>query len=382
LTIQFVVLLTIISHLSFAGVRIILPLTALHHEASPFTVGIIVALLAAVPIVFAVRWGRFVDRVGVRLPMRIGASLVLGAMLLGWAVPHLGTLFVVSAVAGSGHVLLQISAIQACSAIGRPEDRPKNFSLLALAFSTSIFIGPILAGIAIDHLGHGAAFLVLSIGVLSALLLLNRKGLEIPRAAPSPQAPGKRRLADLWRIPALRQVFVVSGTLSVAWDLFTFVVPIHGSRIGLSASTIGIIIGAFGAAVFIVRIVLPFIAHRINAWRLLVAATLLSGTTLIVFPLVSGVPLLILLAFVLGVGLGGTQPLIMTLLYERAPAGRGAEAVGVRTLLLNFGQLSVPLAFGVLGTALGMAPAFWAMGASLVATWCWTRGSRQRSAAP
>ena len=72
------------------------------------------------------------------------------------------------------------------------------------------------------------------------------------------------------------------------------------------------------------------------------------------------------LAFVLGVGLGGTQPLIMALLYEKAPAGRGAEVLSVRTWLINFSQTSAPLASGALAAALGMLPVFWAMGATLL----------------
>src|SRR6185503_2235761 len=132
------------------------------------------------------------------------------------------------------------------------------------------------------------------------------------------------------------------------------VVPIHGSNIGLSATTIGIILGAFGAAVFIVRMALPLFARRVSAWRMLIAAMAISGMTLLAFPLVAGVPLLIALAFVLGAGIGGTQPLIMSLLYEKAPPGRGAEVLSVRTWLINASQTGVPLTFGALGAALGM----------------------------
>jgi len=97
--------------------------------------------------------------------------------------------------------------------------------------------------------------------------------------------------------------------------------------------------------------------------------------TLVAFPLVHGVPLLIALSFLLGVGLGGTQPFIMALLYEKAPAGRGAEVLSMRTWLINVSQTGVPLAFGALGAVLGMLPVFWAMGASLlVAGWIATRG--------
>ncbi len=98
---------------------------------------------------------------------------------------------------------------------------------------------------------------------------------------------------------------------------------------------------------------------------MLIAAMLLSGATLLVFPLVSGVPLLMALSFLLGIGLGGTQPFIMALLYEKAPAGRGAEVLSMRTWVINFCQTSVPLASGALGAVLGMLPVFWVMGASL-----------------
>ena len=70
------------------------------------------------------------------------------------------------------------------------------------------------------------------------------------------------------------------------------------------------------------------------------------------------------------------QPMIMALLYDKAPPGRGAEAVGVRTLLLNFSQSGIPLMFGALGAALGMTPVFVFMAFALGAGgWYARRGS-------
>jgi MFS family permease len=366
LSIRLIVFLTVLTHLSFAGCRVIISLTAIHFKATPFTVGVVMSLLTVIAMLFAVRWGRWVDRVGVRGPMLAGVSAILAAMVLVWAVPRLETLFVASPLAGSGFFLFHIAAGQAAATIGRPEDRVKNFSLLALAFSTSGFLGPTLAGVAIDGIGHANAMLALASGALVNVVVLAARKVELPRHEPSAAHQGKRRVGDLLRIPGFRLVFLVSGTLSMTWDLYAFVIPIHGSHIGLSATTIGGVLGTFGAAVFVVRLVLPLIAHRLDEWRVLIAAMVLSGATLLVIPMVSGVPLLMALSFLLGVGLGGTQPLIMALLYEKAPAGRGAEVLSVRTWLINFTQTSVPLASGALGAALGMLPVFWGMGAVLL----------------
>jgi MFS family permease len=374
LSIRLLVFLTVLTHLSFAGCRVILSLTAIHFEASPFTVGVVLSLLTVIPILFALNWGRWVDRVGVRGPMLAGVSAILVAMVIGWAFPRLETLFVVSPLAGSGFFLYHIAAGQAAAMIGRPEDRVKNFSMLALAFSVSSFIGPMLAGFAIDGIGHANAMLALSIGALVNTIVLAVRNDDIPRHAATAAHEGGRRVADLLRIPGFRMVFIVSGVLSMTWDLFAFVMPIHGSQLGLSATTIGIILGTFGAAVFVVRLVLPLLAHRLDEWRMLIAAMLLSGATLVAFPLAQGVPLLMLLSFLLGVGLGGTQPFIMALLYDKAPAGRGAEVLSMRTWLINVSQTGVPLAFGAVGAVLGMLPVFWAMGVSLlVAGWYSTR---------
>lgn len=353
----------------------ILSLTAIHYEASPFIVGVLLSLLTVIPILFALRWGRWVDRAGVRGPMLAGVAAILLAMLLGWAFPRLETLFVVSPLAGSGFFLYHIAAGQAAAVIGQPEDRVKNFSLLALAFSVSSFLGPTLSGFAIDSIGHANAMLALSVGVLVNMVALAAWKPDVPRHGTSAAHQEKRRVSDLLRIPGFRLVFIVSGVLSMTWDLFAFVMPIHGSQLGLSATTIGIILGAFGSAVFVVRLLLPLVVHRVDEWRMLIAAMLLSGATLVAFPLVHGVPLLMALSFLLGVGLGGTQPFIMALLYEKAPAGRGAEVLSVRTWLINVSQTGVPLVFGALGAVLGMLPVFWAMGVSLLAAgWFATRG--------
>ena len=58
--------------------------------------------------------------------------------------------------------------------------------------------------------------------------------------------------------------------------------------------------------------------------------------------------------------------MIMSLVMTHAPAGRGGEAVGVRTLLLNGSQTGIPLLFGALGAAFGMAPVFWVMALALL----------------
>ena len=356
-----VVLPTLLLHLAFAGCRVNLSLYALNLHASPLTVGILLSLLALLPMMFAVRAGRMIDRIGVRKPMLLGTVIVIAGLVIAVAIPRLEAMYAVSLIVGAGFMLYHIAVNHAVGVIGRPEERVKNFSVIALTFSTSGFLGPVLTGFAIDLIGYRATFLLLTASAVAALAVLLAKPLDIPRHEHSGAHHRNKHVMDLLRAPTMRRVFIISGTLSASWDLFSFVVPIHGSRIGLSASQIGLLLGAFGVAVFCVRLALPLFAHRLTEWQMLTIAMMVTGTAFFVFPLVHTMPVLMLFAFILGAGFGGAQPMIMSLLYTHAPPGRGGEAVAVRTLLINFSQAGIPLMFGALGAALGMTPVFWTM---------------------
>jgi hypothetical protein len=68
-------------------------------------------------------------------------------------------------------------------------------------------------------------------------------------------------------------------------------------------------------------------------------------------------------AFALGLALGSGQPNVLALLHSGAPAGRGAEAIAIRASLGNLSSVSLPLAYGALGVALGPFAVFWGLGA-------------------
>jgi MFS family permease len=91
-----------------------------------------------------------------------------------------------------------------------------------------------------------------------------------------------------------------------------------------------------------------------------------AGSAYLLLPLVEAVPLLMVLSFVLGLGLGSAQPIIMSQLYEASPPGRQGEAVGLRTSLLNGSHTLIPLMSGAISAAFGMVPAFWLLAATLI----------------
>ena len=362
-----VIVITILSHTAFTGSRITVSLYALKLEASPFTVGVLMSLYALLPMLLSVSSGRLIDRIGPRSPLLWGSLIVLAGAVLPFLLPGLPALFVSSTLMGSGFMLVHLVVNNLVGSYGRPEDRAANFSWLALGFSISGFIGPLVAGFGIDGFGHLSTFLLL--GAFAALALglalWRRQGLK--RHTVSRAETAGHRVMDLVHDRRLLAAFIASGLLSMGWDLYTFVIPIHGSNIGLSASTIGVIMSVFAAATFVVRLCMPIMARRLKEWEVITAAMVVSGLAYSLFPFVTSAPLLMAISFLLGLGLGCSQPMVMALLYAASPPGRQGEVIGVRTTVINASHTVLPLVFGALGAALGMGPVFGAMSACLLA---------------
>ena len=356
-----------LSHVGFVGSRITVSLSAISQGASPLTIGVLMALYALIPMLLAVYAGRLVDRVGAFKPIAISGALVAVGIVLPFVFPGMAALYASSALAGTAFMMQHIALNNVIGNLGPATDRPVNFAWFALGYSISGTVGPLLAGFAIDLGGHGAAFLLLALPpALGTALLLWKRGVpERPPVAKDEAA--QHRVADLLRNPRLLPVFLFSGLLASGWDMYTFVIPIYASSIGLSPSTIGIIMSSFALATFVVRLAMPHLARRLSEWTVVCAALGIAGTAYSLFPLVTQVPLLIALSFLLGLGLGCAQPMIMAALYSASPPGRQGEVVGVRTTMINTSQTFMPLAFGAVGTALGMAPILWTMALALFA---------------
>lgn len=362
-TLYFLIFITLLNHSAFAGSRVAVSLYAIHLHATPFTVGILMALYAVLPMLLAVSMGRLIDRIGTRFPMLVGSAAVGAGTLLPYLWPNLGALYPASVLIGSGFMMYQVAAQNSIGYLGRPEDRAMTFSLASLGFSVSGFSGPMMAGFGIDSFGHVATFAVFAALPILPIVVLSLNRLRLPQlhAHGASIEPGRRRVADLLRHRGLRPVFLVSALLAAAWDMFNFAIPIYGTKeIGLSASSIGLVLGSFSVATFVIRGLLPVISRRLTPWRLLAVSLGTAATAFVLFPMLNRAALLMAIAFLLGLGLGMSQPMVMSLLHSVTPPGRVGEAIGVRMSLVNFSQTVMPLLFGALGTALGMAPVFWA----------------------
>ncbi len=363
-------------HACMAGLRMAAPLLALKQGYSPWAVGVLMALFALTQVFLALPAGRYADRHGLRRPLLfsvIAASLgtALAALWPVFAVLCLAALLTGGAT-GAASIALQ----RHVGRLARDATELKQmFSWLSIGPATSNFLGPLAAGLLIDHAGvwlggetgdlngYRIAFLLMAL-----LPLLTWWWVRRTPDLPSPVTNGEqgpRRAWDLLRDPMMRRLMLVNWFLSSCWDVHTFVLPVLGHERGYSASTIGVLLGSFALAATLVRLAMPWLAQHLREWLVISGAMLATALLFALYPLMPSALGMGVCSVLLGLVLGSVQPMIMSTLHQITPAGRHGEALGLRLMSLNGSSVLMPLLFGSIGAVVGVSIVFWVVGAAV-----------------
>lgn len=327
-------------------------------------VGVLMALFALAQVFLALPAGHYVDRHGLRRPVGLAVLAASAGAALPAVFPHIVMLSLGALLTGGATGVVAI-ALQ--RHVGRVAESPTRlremFSFLATGPSFSNFLGPVLAGLAIDHAGYRTAF-----ALLALLPMLGWMAMSTVRdLAPQGQLPdGKSgRPWTLLRDLEFRRLLIVNWLLSSCWDLHTFMVPLLGHEKDFSATTIGIILGGFAIASTMVRLVIPMLARHLKEWLVVFYSMLAVAALFGAYPLLDSPVAMGLCSALLGIALGCVQPMVMSTLHQITPHQRHGEALGLRLMAINGSSVLMPMTFGALGAVLGVAGVFWIVGAAI-----------------
>jgi MFS family permease len=377
ITIYQIMAVVVLWNSAYKGVRVLNTLYALELGATPLHIGLLLATYGVFPLLLAVTAGRLADRYGSRIPLIVGMIVSTIGALMPWFAPSMPLLFAAAVVTGFGFILGQVALQSLVGTLGEGKDRTRNFNNYALIVAVADFTGPVLTGFSIDHFGHVSTYLVLTFLASTAVVTVFVLAKRVPRhRRPAPRPEGQR-MSDLFRNVDMRRVLIAGAVVMTAIDLFQLYMPLYGHQVSLSASAIGMILGAAAAAAFVSRALLPQLVSRYGEEKTLLYSLFLTAAMFTLIPLVSNAVVLGMICFTLGLGMGLGQPLTVMLCYRYSPAGRGGESLGLRIAINNSMHVVVPSVFGAVGAAFGLAPVFW-VSAGVIAAGNWY--ARKRSA--
>ena len=363
-------------HGSMAGLRMAAPLLALRQGHSAFSVGVLLALFSLTQVFLALPAGRYADRHGLKRPMGMGvvAPSIGAALAVFWPqfwVLCIGALLMGGAT-GAASIALQRHVGRAAHG---SNELKRVFSWLAIGPAVSNFVGPVLAGLLIDHVGvwmggtagddngFRGAFVMLAL-LPWATWLWVRHTPELPPVQPV-AGSGHPQAWQLLREPRMRRLLLVNWLLASCWDVHTFVVPVLGHERAFSASVIGTILGAFAIAAAAVRLVMPLLVNHLREWVVVSAAMVATALLFVVYPFMVSPWTMGLCSVLLGLALGSVQPMIMSTLHQITPHHLHGQALGLRLAAINLSSVLMPMLFGTAGVVVGVSVVFWTVGTAV-----------------
>jgi MFS family permease len=357
-------------HSAMAGLRMAAPLQLLREGQGTWTVGLLLALFAAAPVALALPAGRLADRLGYHRPVHLAVLIsALGCLLAvasTWATGpwHFLLLCGAATATGAGTNMGMLTIQRTAGVAARDStERMRIFSWLGVAPSFSNVLGPVASGLMIDAYGFRAAFVLLLALPLATLISAR----FVPQYEPPGEAPHVegRRAWDLLKAPGLGRLLVVNWLLSMCWDVHMFAVPVLGHERGFSAGTIGFILGTFTLSVTGVRLLIPWIAHRLSELTVVRLAMAGTGIVFVAYPLAPNPWVMGACAVLLGITLGCVAPMVMSMLHHLTPDNRHGESLALRSMAMNFSSTMMPLLFGATGALVGAAVLFWVVGGAV-----------------
>jgi MFS family permease len=354
-------------HTCMTATRVAASLHLLQQGEPAWMVGALLAAFAVGPIVLALWAGQQADRHGMHRTLAVGA--VLGSLGAFAAVVSQHPAVLMGAALATGGAI-SVAAIGIQREAGRmardAHDLKRVFSWVALGPALSNSIAPVVVGLLIDHVGFRSAFAFAAALPLAAWW----GGRRIPRTAtaagPAAGAPAPRAAFELLRDLDFRCLLMVTIVMAACWDAHSFVVPVLGHARGLSASSIGIVLGAFALAVLAVRIAISRWAERLDESRALPRSIVLAAAVCVIYGLLPGTAGMAAGSALLGLALGAVQPIVMARLHQMVAPERHGQALGVRMLATNVATLGVPLAFGLMAGVAGALSPLWLMAALML----------------
>lgn len=321
--------------------------------------GLLVAAATLPGIVVAPAIGLLADRFG-RRKVLIPCLVVFGlaGIAAGFA-PSFGVLLALRFVQGVGSAGLINLAVVLIADFWDGAERARLIGVNAAVLTVSVAVVPPVGGLLAEVGGWRWSFAPFAIALFSAVAVAryvtessvhtgNTLGQQIRGAAVVVRTP------VVWGSILFGTVFFV-----LTFGLMLTALPLMlQQRFGLSVGLRGLVYVAPALGATIVALNMGRLRQRFGARRLLVAGALLFAVGYVAMGLGPVLALVVLGAFVHGLGEGGTIPTVQELVASASPTESRGAVVAVWVGFARLGQTLGPLLAGVSVAAVGFGPTF------------------------
>ena len=345
-------------------VRPMITYRALELNGTGKTVGILGALYAILPVLVAVFFGKIVGRIGERAFLIIGSTGVLSSSFLLSKSNSLLTLGLLTAIAGVSHLAVMVGGQTMMANRSTHETYDRDFGYYTFSASFGQMFGTLLGGLVAGSNGvlprstSHAFILATLISLIGLVPILLTRSLDVSIKDVVKESGVKVRVVDVMKHRGMKEAMFTSLVISTTIDILTIFIPLLGTELRITPVVVGVILGVRSAASMLSRLFLGQLSQRFSSRSTLVISTTVATFALVAMYFAKDALFLGLVIFIVGFTLGIGQPLTMAWVSKISAPQERAMAITLRLTGNRVGQFGLPIAAGLVVSALGVGSLF------------------------
>ena len=341
-----------VNFVDMIGFMIVLPLLpfyALKLQATPETIGRLIASFSIAQLVAAPLWGRVSDRYGRRPALLIGLTASAIAYVVFGLATSVWLLFLSRLVQGAGGGTTGVAQAYVADTVV-PGDRARALGWLSAATSAGVMVGPAIGSVA-AHFGQAAPGLVAATLCLVNVIFAWR---WLPESRKEPTATTASFRKPVWhpawtalRHPgtAISRLLWIYGVGMLAFASMTSVLALYlGAEFGIDEKTIGYVFLYVGLLSFVMRsALLGPIVDRIGETWAMRAGTVLLIIGLVLYPVPRHFGTLALVIPLVPIGTALLFPATTSLMSRYSAANELGTTMGVAQTFSGLARVAAPI---------------------------------------
>jgi len=359
-----IVFASLLSRLGYQMARTpVLPVFAADLGAMPELIGVIVAASTITGVFFKLPSGALSDVLGRKRMMVLGALFFAAPPFLYPFVHDPWSLLALRFIHGFATAIFSPVASAYVASLAET-GRGARLGWFSSANDIGATGGPLIGGFVLYFTASFSLtyLLVGALGVLTLLVVLLLPDVDRParqvKTFAARAAEFRQGLAEVLRTPPIFVAAGIEAVMYLGYGAFLGFLPIYAKNVGLNDAEIAIVLGAQLALAMVAKPITGRLSDRVGRIPVIIVGLLLCATALPLIFRSESLTTFVLLAPLLGLGVGAVTPVTNALIADLASTRRLGAAMGVFGTIWDIGEAAGPMIAGFLIGGLGYAATF------------------------